>query len=322
MAEEKADSTVGLMDPDSQEFTAMLAAMKAKSGTPKPTDETKDTPASSAEKGTKEEPKAETKAEKAEAKEEKPETDPVKLQAQVTGLKAELTRVRQQRQSPEEVAKLNDKLARLEGRLDQATKQPEKTQPPYTDEQLIQMQTDWEEVLASGDAEKVPQAKHQLNLIRTELHQRSIAGATAKGKSSAEQEELVKEATSLYEEALTLFPDLNDHESELWKASNAEYTKRPRFMKALGPYADAIAVSMAIAKNPKLVGNGTAVEQTKAGKEARKELLDNLEKTAEKALLKGSGTASTTPKFDFGTATATSIQDIADRIKRGETVSL
>ena len=332
MAEaEVKESAVGLMDPASPEFATMLADMKSRSTSAEaPTDDKKDTPASSAEEGkekqdtTKTEVKSEKAEAKAEAKEEKAETDPGKLQAQVNGLKAELKRVREQRQNPEELAKLNEKIANLQGRLEQLSKHPaEKAAPTYTDEQLIGMQTDWQEVLADAkakdDADRTAQAKHQLSLINKELHQRAIDGGQAKGQATTERDGLVQEATSLYEEALTLFPDLNDKESELWKAANTEYTKRPRFMKALGPYADAIAVSMAIAKNPKLIGTG---DEAKAGKEARKQLLDTIEKTADKALLKGSGSATSTQKFDFSTATATDVQAIADRIKRGEAVSL
>lgn len=333
MAEEKADSTTGLMDPDSKEFQSMLADMQSRSGekAEASTDEKQATPASSAEQDEKADSttaeKADAKTEKADAKDkadEKPETDPVKLQAQVTGLKAELKRVREQRQSPEEVAKLNEKLAHLEGRLEQLSKPAGTTRPKYTVEQLETGKANLLRLVAQaerdGNDEKAAEYAGNIVWCDREIRKLEKDASSAESKNAVERDGLVQEATSLYEEALTLFPDLNDKDSELWKASNAEFTKRPRFMKALGPYADAIAVSMAIAKNPKLVPSNGNGKDTKT--EARKELLDNLDKAADKALLKGSGAADTKTTFDFATASVADIDGIAERLKRNERVSL
>ena len=278
------------------------------------TDEKKEAASSAADEGT----------DKKEAvKHDKTETDPVKLQAQVEGLKKELARTRPK---ADDMAGMREKVAELEGRIKQATEtkvaDSATKEPVYTDAQLETFQDEWEKVLRQardGDGTAVlddgrtvtsAQVRHQLDLIDTEKSSRRVQRAAEAVQIKAESDAVLTEAASLIEEGRTLFPDLQNKDSDLFKAANAEYMKRARFMKALGPYADLVAVSLAVSKNPALIG--------KVDTKARTTLLKEIEKTADSALTKGGGAADikTTPNFGFMKAAA--ILACAEKIKSGE----
>ena len=256
-------------------------------------------------------------------KQDKAESDPVKLQAQVDGLKKELARTRPK---SDEMAGLREKVAELEGRIKQASETKAATtttsEPVYTDAQLTTFQDEWEVVLReardgdgtatlrNGQTVTSAQVRSQLELIDTEKAARRVQRATEAVQIKAESDAVLAEAASLIEEGRTLFPDLQNKESALFKAANAEYLKRAKFMKALGPYADLVAVSLAVTKNPALLG--------KVDTKARSTLLKEIEKTADSALTKGSGSAEIKTVPNFSTMKASDVLAFAERMKAGD----
>lgn len=254
---------------------------------------------------------------------EKVEIDPIKLQAQVDGLKKELARTRPK---ADDMAAMRLQVAELEGRIKQATetKKAPETTPVYTDAQLSQFQDEWEAVgrqardgdgtatLGDGRMVTTAQVRHQLDLIETEKALRRVTRANEAVTIKAESEALIAEAASLIEEGKALLPDLQNKESALFKAANAEYLKRAKFMKALGPYADLVAVSLAVTKHPELLGQG--ITDTKA----RATLLKEIEKTAESALTKGGGSAELKSTLNFSSMKASDILAFAEKVKEGQ----
>jgi hypothetical protein len=299
MAEEKTA-------PSNADIEAQAALLKS-GATAKPTGEKKD-PASPADTG---------KAEKTEKAEVSPATarDPAVLQAQIDGLTKELARIRKDNRASvagtAEADTLREQLAGLRGQIEVLTKQKGAEKETFTDEQLLTYETYWEKQLAkaaaSGDAQAEGDAEAKVNWIRGELHKRAKAAVSAEADAKAEQAAVQREAVELLEEGVTLFPELADKESALWKAANTEYQRRPKLMKVLGPYADMIAVSMALAKNPKLMGQEAS--------QARQAFAKEIQQTAETALLKGAGTAETKTTPNYDTMGRDDIEALAAKMK-------
>lgn len=244
--------------------------------------------------------------------------DPKELQAKVDALTKELNRVRKGKaESSAEVQELREQLASFKGQLEVMSKgQTSTTEEPrlakYSDKELLQGQTEWEDALyhardakrrarSENDEEAYNKAarsegtaKATLESIRTELLERTKRVASEQAKAQSETDDLVTEIAGLYEDAYDVLPELKDKDSEVWKAGNEEYNRHPKLMKQLGPMAELVATALALTKNPKLLPGGKEV------KEARKELLSEINAQAEKSLLKGKGTPSKkgTPDFD------------------------
>lgn len=267
--------------------------------------ETKDTPAKTEEK--KSDAKAEAKAE------EKPESEEVKA------LKAELARVRGQKRSEkdEEVVNLRERLAKAEGQLDTLTKTDKKTERTYTRDELLTMKVDWTEVLAegkgSGETEKVQQAKGQLLLIEKELEKQATQARDEAAKVKVEEDAAINDLVHLYEEGLSYAPELNDRDSDFWKAAKAVYDKHTHGMKRLGGVGDLLAAAIVVLRERK---NGTTSEA-----KARKDMANELETKVETALLKGSGGATTKPKLNVDTMSKADIEAIAEKLKSGQPIS-
>ena len=252
--------------------------------------------------------------------------DPKELQAKLSALTKELARVRKGKaESSAEVQEVREHLANLQGQLDvmskgkaASTEEADNRLAKYTDEQLLQGQTEWEEAVSestyarrkareSNDDEAYDKAGRAINTakstlvaIRKELLERTKRVGVEQAKSQSETSELTQEITGLYESAYETMPDLKDKDSELWKAGNEVYNKHPKLMKQLGPMAELVATSIAISENPELLGKGK-------GKAARKELLTEINDRVEKSLIKGGGTTNkkvatnfeAMPKGDF-----------------------
>lgn len=266
------------------------------------------------------------------------EEDPKKLQAKVDGLTQELARVRKSKaESSSEVQELREQLSNMQGQLEVLTKQGNKSESgesplaKYTDEQLLQGQTEWEdEIIEAKDAlrraraendetlyakatKALSTAKNTLTSIRKELMERTKRVGVEQAKANTETQELVQEISGIYEAAYEAFPDLKDKDSDLWKAGNKAYNEHPKLMKQLGPLAEIVAMSMALTENPKL----SPKEGDKSEKKARKELLEEINERAEESLIKGKGTTSKKVATDFAAMPKGQFDNLIHRLKMG-----
>lgn len=252
---------------------------------------------------------------------ESDEQDPKELKAQLSALTKELNRVRKGKtESSAEVREVREQLANLQGQLEVMSKgksteeSADNRLAKYTDEQLLQGQTEWEDgVLEARDAKRKARvdsdedaytkanraevmAKSTLISIRKELLERTKRVGVEQAKAHTDANELVQEIAGLYETAYASLPDLKDKESALWKAGNEVYNRHPKLMKQLGPLAELVATTIALSEKPTLVPNTGGAK----AKDARKELLTEINALSEKSLIKGKGTPSKkgTPNFD------------------------
>lgn len=310
-----------LMDPNGEAFQAMLAT--AKSNAEASLSIKPDTSATESEKGvTKESPSSE------DTTDEKPTTDddtldPAALKNSIRGLKAELSRVRNQRSSSEsEASDLKERLARMEGRLEELKGSQQSTSAQdsikrLNEEKLLDMDTAYEDELADaravarlaerdGDTEgvakanqRIMQARQMRTLIKAEVNRRAEEKANSRKTASEEETSLSSELETLFADVYQAAPELTDKNSEIWKAGQAEYKKLPTLTKKLGPLGDLIATAAAIAKNPGLVS-----------KKVTEKVLNDIEQVAEKAFQKG-GTA---PKVGVrsGPISINNAKDVAD----------
>lgn len=268
--------------------------------------------------------------------EEKAET-PEDMKAQVEALTKELARVRKGKaESSSEVQELREQLAELRGRIEGSkgstgTESEENRLAKYSDEQLIQGQTEWEDsaydareamrrARADNDEDAYARAsksaavaKSTLNAIRKELLERTKRVGAEQARAQTETNELVTEISGLYEQAYETYPDLKDKDSELWKAGNEVYNRHPKLMKQLGPMAELMATSIAISENPHLIGKTAE----KGEKKARKELLEEINDRAEESLIKGRGTPNKKTVPDFGSMSQQDFDGLIHKLKMG-----
>lgn len=278
------------------------------------------------------------KTEEAPSPGESDEQDPKELKAQLSALTKELNRVRKgKNESSAEVQEVREQLANLQGQLEVMSKgksteeSADNRLAKYTDEQLLQGQTEWEDgVLEARDAKRRARtdndedaynkanraeatAKSTLISIRKELLERTKRVGAEQAKAQTETSELVQEIAGLYESAYETLPDLKDKDSALWKAGNEVYNRHPKLMKQLGPLAELVATTIALSEKPSLIpGGGT----TKA-KEARKELLTEINALSEKSLIKGKGTPSKKGSTNFDAMPAAQFEKLVHDLKMG-----
>lgn len=311
-----------LMDPNGDAFQAMLNTARAKgeaalsvkpdvSTTESGTDESKGSSPTDQKVETKDTP----------ADDESDDLDTLKNS--IRGLKAELSRVRGQRSSSEsEASELKERLARMEGRLEEIKGSQQSTSAQdslkkLSDEKLLDMDTAYEDELADARAvarlaerdgdtdgitkanQRIQQARQMRTLIKSAIAQRTEERAVSRKSVSEEEASLSSELESLFTDVYAAAPELANKESEIWKAGQAEYKKLPTLTKKLGPLGELIATAAAIAKNPNLVS-----------KKATEKILDDIEKVAEKSFQKG-GTA---PKAGVktGPISINNAKDVAD----------
>ena len=261
--------------------------------------------------------------------------DPKELQAKLSALTKELSRVRKGKaESSEEVRDVREKLARLEGQLEVMSKGKasedagENRLAKYSVDQLLQGQTEWEDgqvdaraamlqarrdnddVAYNKAAKELNIAKSTLTSIRKEIMERTQRVGVEQAKAQSESSELVQEITTLYENAYETLPGLKDKESDLWKAGNEVYNRHPKLMKNLGPMAELVATSIALSENPALLPGGNK------SKEARKDLLKEINDQAEKSLLKGKGTPNKKVSTDFGAMPKADFEKLIHQLKQ------
>lgn len=267
---------------------------------------------------------------------ESTEADPKELQARLSALTKELARVRKGKaESSAEVQEVREHLANLQGQLDvmskgkaTSTEEADNRLAKYTDEQLLQGQTEWEEAVSESMYAKrkaridnddeaydkagraVNTAKSTLVAIRKELLERTKRVMVEQAKTQSETSELAQEIAGLYETAYETMPDLKNKDSELWKAGNEVYNKHPKLMKSLGPMAELVATSIAISDNPELLGKGK-------GKAARKELLTEINDRVEKSLIKGGGTTNKKVATNFEAMSKAEFEKLVYQLKQG-----
>jgi len=309
-----------LMDPNSTAFQTMLQAAKEKGESNlaiKP-----DTSAAESETGvSKESPSTETKVDDKPADDDTDDLDTLKNS--IRGLKAELSRVRGQRSSSEsEASDLKERLARMEGRLEEIKGSQQSTSAQDSlkrldETKLLDMDTAYEDELADARAvarlaerdgdtdgvakanQRIQQARQMRTLIKAEVARRTDERVQTRKTASEEETALSGELETLFTDMYKTAPELADKNSELWKAGQAEYRKLPTLTKKLGPLGELIATAAAIAKNPNLLS-----------KRAADKLLSDIEQVAEKSFQKG-GTA---PKAGVrtGPISINNSKDVAD----------
>lgn len=320
-----------LMDPQGQDFQAMLDAAKAgalekaaakveKEDKPKE-EPAKETPEPDKEADDKDEADVET-------------DDAATLKEQLKGLKSELARVRKQRSaSSDEAGDLKERIANLEGQL--TTLKETKTQATVesriaalSDEQVGTLLKQWQDekvdarvdakqAKKDGDEAALAEAQQRLatadkaiELYEKDQSRRATEGKAKQESASDASKKLATELDTMFTEAYEAMPDLKDKDSELWKAGKAEYDKYPTLMKQLGALGELVAMSRAIAKNPKLVGGGKV-----------KEVVKDIENALEKSFNKGGSAPSggTKPK-QFNISSQKDAQDfekLVQSVKHG-----
>ena len=270
---------------------------------------------------------------------ESEDLDSKELQAKVDALTKELSRVRKGKtEFSDEAQELREQLASVKGQLEVLSKgQSPETEGEgrlvkYTDEQLLQGQTEWEDALyeernamrqartdnddpAYNKASRgAATAKSTLVSIRKELLERTKRVASKEAQARSEADELVQDIAGLYENTYKVIPDLKDKDSEIWKAGNDIYNRHAKLMKQLGPMAELVATALAITENPKLLPGAGG---TKEVKEARKELLSEINAQGEKSFIKGKGTTGKKVSTDFGAMPKAEFEKLIHTLKMG-----
>jgi hypothetical protein len=278
------------MDPNSEQFAKMLA------GSP-PQADTGGKP-----NGSSPEPQSTEKAAEPDAK-EGPSIE--ELQAKIKGLEAELGRRKGNA----------DKIAQLESELEKVKAQREQTESGddasrlasaierLSTDALLEKKTEFMDEMADARAdlkaaEREGDLKVQQEAAMRILRARKIIVQLDKaliGRNKAELDKATTEAAtlkklkeqsdSLITDAYEMLPDLMkdgkpNEQSEVWKAGDAEFRKRPELMASLGPFGELVSLAYALLKNPSLIPGGKA--------DTRKELLTELENKTSKAFIKGS----------------------------------
>lgn len=262
------------------------------------------------------------------------ESEEKDLQAQVSGLTKELARVRKDRNaSSRQVQELRDRLSQVQGMLEglklgDKSGTPQNPLAQYSEDDLVQGQTEWEDTLleardalrqARTDGDKATEVRAQqavgvaqrtITAIRKELLSRSRQAGAAAAAQSATQQRVVEELTNLYASARESFPELNDQDSPLWKAAKAEFDANAEVMKSLGALGELMAVSWAVIKDPSLI-------KGKEKRQARKELLNEIDKKVETALFKPGGKAKQKGVVDYSKMPRDEFDAMIQRVKMG-----
>ncbi len=234
------------------------------------------------------------------------------------GVLAELKRVRKlNAEKSDEVQGVKERLAKMEGKLEAGSggeTTPEQKLAKYNDRELVKLQMQWEDekdtARAEDDATALSKSKANIETIRLELHRRSTASAAQASEGKAEEEAILTEAATLIKEAVEAWPDLENEDSEIFKASKAEFDSKPKVYRQLGVFADVVAAASAVAKNPKLVGTGR-------DKAVRKEVLEDLTKAADKAVHSGGGGTGIKPGLNVDAMSTDDVEAMAERLKGG-----
>ena len=230
-------------------------------------------------------------------------------------LKAELKRVRElNRERSSEITATNERLAKMEGRLEERGGGSQNKMASYSDRELVKLQMQWEDhkdtARAGNDAPGLDKAKSNIEAIRMELHERSTTSAAKASEAKLDEAAILDEAASLIKDAVEAWPDLQNEDSEIFQAAQAEFKSRPKVYKQLGVFADMVAVSAALSKNPKLAGTGR-------DRAVRKAVIKDITKAAEDAVHAGGGSAAVKTSVNVDNMSTEDIEAAAERIKAG-----
>lgn len=311
-----------LMDPSSQEFQSMLVeaqtAVAEKLATQPDASMVEDT------KDVKEKTVSSTESpvDDKDKDTEDLEEDVDTLKHRISGLQAELSRIRKQRTgSTEEASSLKEQIANMQGQLTamregKTTQTVEDKLAKLTDDQVNENRILWDDELADARVvariaerdrdteavkeanERIAVARRALKLYDTERDRRVENRASSKQTAADQRTAISTELDTLFEGVYKAVPEMGKVGTPIWKAGKAEYDALPNLMKQLGPLGELIAAAAAIAKNPTLIG-----------KKATEDVLDKIEKAADKAFQKG-GTA---PNVSVrATTTINSQKDLLD----------
>jgi len=234
--------------------------------------------------------------------------DPEQLKAQIEGLKAELGR---RKGNADQVERLSAELESLKTQV-KSTKTTDELAwiQQLDDDGLASKHTDWDDELADararyGQAEeagndramaqqgqRILTAKKYLAAFRKETLARVTRRSQEAEDARRESTSIQDEVSEMYDYVSEAYPDLLKEGTPLWKAGDAEYRAYPALMSRLGPLGQIVAASLAISKHPDLVGKkGSAV--------ARKEVINDLEKSVKRSLSTGASAPSPSPTATF-----------------------
>lgn len=318
------------MDFNSPEFAAALAGKavdKKDEKAKESADETAEKEPGSAPDETETEKESDEKEEPSK-EEDKDESEP----ASVKALRKELKRVRAANREKDE------KLESLEAKVNQLAEKSDTKELSEKDRQVVKLtkmsdpdfkrvSNEWRDELvdataklhvaqARGDAEaeesakqRVSRAKVAQDLLDEAKEKRAEVTVRSKEKEDEERGHIEESLATIQDDFLKTLPALKDHESDAFKAGEREYNRHKALMSKMGPMGQMLAVALAIIRNPKLVGRDAVA--------ARKELINNVEEAASKALDTGVKGGTKGRGIQMPEPGTQSFEDFIERLKSG-----
>ena len=318
------------MDFNSPEFAAALAGKavdKKEEKAKESADETAEKEPGSAPDEVETEKESDEKEDPSK-EEDKDESEP----ASVKALRKELKRVRAANREKDE------KLESLEAKVNQLAEKSDTKELSEKDRQVVKLtkmsdtdfkrvSNEWRDELvdataklhvaqARGDAEaeesakqRVARAKVAQDLLDEAKEKRAEVTVRSKEKEDEERGHIEESLAAIQDDFLKTLPALKDHESEAFKAGEREYNRHRALMQKMGPMGQMLAVALAIIRNPKLVGRDAVA--------ARKELINNVEEAASKALDTGVKGGTKGKGIQMPEPGTQSFEDFIERLKSG-----
>ena len=318
------------MDFNSPEFAAALAGKaveKKEEKAKESADETAEKEPGSAPDEVETEKESDEKEDPSK-EEDKDESEP----ASVKALRKELKRVRAANREKDE------KLESLEAKVNQLAEKSDTKELSEKDRQVVKLtkmsdtdfkrvSNEWRDELvdataklhvaqARGDAEaeesakqRVARAKVAQDLLDEAKEKRAEVTVRSKEKEDEERGHIEESLAAIQDDFLKTLPALKDHESEAFKAGEREYNRHRALMQKMGPMGQMLAVALAIIRNPKLVGRDAVA--------ARKELINNVEEAASKALETGVKGGTKGKGIQMPEPGTQSFEDFIERLKSG-----
>ena len=318
------------MDFNSPEFAAALAGKaveKKEEKAKESADETAEKEPGSAPDEVETEKESDEKEDPSK-EEDKDESEP----ASVKALRKELKRVRAANREKDE------KLESLEAKVNQLAEKSDTKELSEKDRQVVKLtkmsdpdfkrvSNEWRDELvdataklhvaqARGDAEaeesakqRVARAKVAQDLLDEAKEKRAEVTVRSKEKEDEERGHIEESLAAIQDDFLKTLPALKDHESEAFKAGEREYNRHKALMAKMGPMGQMLAVALAIIRNPKLVGRDAVA--------ARKELINNVEEAASKALDTGVKGGTKGKGIQMPEPGTQSFEDFIERLKSG-----
>lgn len=319
------------MDFNSPEFAAALAGKaveKKEEKAKESAEETAEKDPESASDEAETEKESDEKEESSKEEDTKDESEP----ASVKALRKELKRVRAANREKDE------KLESLEAKVNQLAEKSDTKELSEKDRQVVKLtkmsdpdfkrvSNEWRDELvdataklhvaqARGDAEaeesakqRVARAKVAQDLLDEAKEKRAEVTVRSKEKEDEERGHIEESLAAIQDDFLKTLPALKDHESEAFKAGEREYNRHRALMSKMGPMGQMLAVALAIIRNPKLVGRDAVA--------ARKELINNVEEAASKALETGVKGGTKGKGIQMPEPGTQSFEDFIERLKSG-----